>query len=138
MSQMKPVRRPLRRLELHFEPVDPNTPPGVSGPLEVVHRPLRRVALQPLQKYDLIVKVVDGTDAKELFQRVLAYLNSLNDFMITATGSPIEVDLPASQAQPGELRIRLFLSAGEEPATVLNGKLQESPYGRDSTLVLAA
>lgn len=50
MDSEEPVRRPLRRVKLHFEPVDPDMPAATPGPLEVVSRPLKRaeVTFEPV------------------------------------------------------------------------------------------
>lgn len=110
MSELIPVRRSLVKLEAQFEPVDPNAPPAVPGPLIVVRRPFVRLEGQfdPVTPgFDLELSLDSKADAGEVFTRVCDLITQLDRYARASGGAGITLDTKRSKAVPGTVTLRL-------------------------------
>ncbi len=110
MSELIHVRRRFIKLQGQFEPVDPNTPPAVPGPLIVVRRPFVRLEarFEPVTPgFDLELSLDGKADAGEVFTRVCDLITQLDRYARASGGAGITLDTNLSKAVPGTVTLRL-------------------------------
>jgi hypothetical protein len=117
MKDHDPVRRPLRRVELHFEPVDPNMPAATPGPLHVVSRPLKRAELtfEPVAQapsFDLVLTLETDTDPLKVTSGIIELLSELSTLSQMNGKAKYTIDFSASKSEPGLLTLRIVPGGG--------------------------
>ncbi|MBM3983187.1 MAG: hypothetical protein FJ304_23530 [Planctomycetes bacterium] len=115
MSEPKPqprlihVRKPLVRVEMNMEPVEPLDGPVTRGPLIRVSRPLKRVTLTfaPAASVRLTLPLVGGADGERTFEKLAAIIRIVNEMEALWNRAGVWVDGARSGVQGGEVVIVL-------------------------------
>lgn len=116
------VRRPLKRIEVNFEPSVPLDGPITDGPLIRVARPLKHVRLTfgpaaPTPTVHLTVPLAAGVDGERKFQTLRSLVEKVNEVEALFDRAGVWVDGTRSDVRDGEVVIVL---APNDPADALD------------------
>jgi hypothetical protein len=107
MNNLEPLRRRLRRIEFHMEPVDPTLPTAVSGPLEVVGGPIRSVEMVWETAFDLELDLEPDTDPVAVTGAAIALLMDIDQHSRLNGGGGLTIDTKRSRSMPGRVFLRI-------------------------------
>lgn len=115
MSEPKPqprlihVRKPLVRVEMNMEPVEPFDGPVTRGPLIRVSRPLKRITLtfRPAATLRLTLPLPAAGDGARVFDKLNSIIRVVNEMETIWDRAGVWVDGERSGVQNGEVVIVL-------------------------------
>jgi hypothetical protein len=112
------VRRPLKRIEVNFEPTVPLEGPITDGPLIRVGHPLKRarLAFEPVAIMHLRRLLTNGADADTLTHRLYSLAAKVNEMEVIEGRLGVRIDEASSGAQAGEV---VLVLVPNDPADAL-------------------